>query len=373
LVVADFSKLNKTPFFSLYEQYGGKIIDFAGWALPVNFKKSILEEHFACRKEATLTDVSDMGELLVTGEGSLEFLQKLLVNDIAKGKMGRVIYSPMCNPWGGCVDDLMCLCWAPDHYMLVINAGNIEKDFLWAKEIAKGFPKVKVQNLSKKTAEVAIQGPWAEKITQTMTDTNLAEIKYYRFKDNVKINGINCLVSRTGYTAEDGFEIYIDPKDSAALWNSMLEKGAPMGLIPAGLGCRDTLRFEGSMPLYGQELDDYHGPVEAGLSRFVGWDKPDFIGKEKLVDQRDNGTKVKLVGFEMTGRGIARMHYPIKKNGEPIGYVTTGSMSPTIGKNLGMGYVPVEMSEIGTEFDVEIRGKDVPAKVIAMPFYRRAK
>lgn len=363
--------LNKTPLYPVYEKYGGKIIDFAGWALPVNFRKSILEEHHLTRTKTALTDVSDMGELVITGEGSLEMLQKLLSNDIAKGNMGRVIYSHLCNPWGGCVDDLMCLSWAPDHYMLVINAGNIEKDFLWVKEVAKPWPKVQVRNISRETAEMAIQGPLSEKVMQTITKAPLGELKYYRFFDNVDIAGINTLISRTGYTGEDGFEIYVTPAQAPELWDAILEAGQPFEIIPAGLGCRDTLRFEASMPLYAQELDDYHGPVHAGLSRFISFKKPDFIGREIQLKLYTEGPAEKLVGFEMTGRGIARSHYPILKNGEKIGYVTTGSFCPTLNKNLGMGYVKSGFAGAGTEFDVEVRGKAVAARVIPMPFYKR--
>lgn len=359
--------LKKTPFYDTHLRYGGKIIDFAGWALPVHFKKSIIEEHHATRNSATLFDVSDMGELEIRGENSLAMLQKLLVNDIAKGNPGRVIYSPMCNERGGCVDDLMVCCYSTEHYMLVINAGNIEKDYEWVKQVAKQFPGVSVKNISSETAQVAIQGPDSERIIQSLTKTPLSEIKYYRFVDKVDIAGINTMVARTGYTGEDGFEIYCTPEDGPALWDAIIGAGA----IPAGLGCRDTLRFEASMPLYGQELDDVRGPIEAGLQRFVAFKKPDFIGRDALLKQHREGPSVKLVGFEMVGRGIARTGYPILNGAEKVGYVTTGSYAPTLGKNLGMGYVPPSLAEIGTEFDVEIRGKGVRARVIPMPFYKR--
>jgi len=363
--------LKKTPFYETHLKYGGKIIDFAGWALPVHFKKSIIEEHHATRNAATLFDVSDMGELLVTGKDALPMLQKLLVNDIAKGKPGRVIYSPMCNPQGGCVDDLMVCCYSTEHYLLVINAGNIQKDFDWVTKVAADFDEVCVKNLSDETAQVAIQGPKSEAILQRITNAQLSELKYYRFIDDVQVAGKKSMISRTGYTGEDGFEVYCSPEDGPALWDAIIEAGEADGLIPAGLGCRDTLRFEASMPLYGQELDDVRGPIEAGLSKFVAFKKPDFIGRDVLLKQREDGPSVVLVGFEMVGRGIARTGYPILKEGGKVGYVTTGSFAPTVGKNLGMGYVTPELAEVGTEFDVEIRGKAVQARVIPMPFYKK--
>jgi len=362
--------LKKTPLYETHIKYGGKIIDFAGWALPVQFT-SILEEHHLTRKGVTIFDVSDMGELDIRGPGSLEMLEKLLVNNISKGYPGRVIYSPMCNPEGGCVDDLMVCCLGPEHYMLVINAGNIEKDFNWVKGVAKPWPGVKITNESSATAEVAVQGPLSEAAVQTITKAPLADLKYYHLYRDVDVAGINTMFARTGYTGEDGFEIYCTPEEAPKLWDAIVEAGKPFGLQPAGLGCRDTLRFEASMPLWGQEMDDTHGPIEAGLRRFVYFKKPDFIGREALWKKHKEGTDVRLVGFEMVGRGIARTGYPILKDGEKVGCVTTGSYAPTLDKNLGMGFVKTALTELDTEFDVEIRGRGIRAKVVKMPFYKR--
>jgi aminomethyltransferase len=362
--------LKKTPLYETHLKYGGKIIDFAGWALPVQFS-SILEEHHAVRNAAGLFDVSDMGELMVEGPDSLKLLQLALTNDIDKGYPGRVIYSPMCNERGGVVDDLLVYCLGPERYLLVINAGNIDKDFNWVARLARSFNAVTVRNISADVAELALQGPNSQPILERLTDTDLSAIGYYHCAEHVLVGGIDCLVSRTGYTGEDGFELYCQPEAAAELWDAVIEAGQDHDLVPAGLGCRDTLRFEAAMPLYGQELDDERGPVEAGLARFVAFDKGDFIGREALLSQRREGPAFRLVGFEMVGRGIPRTGYPLYQGGQQVGYVTTGSFSPTLGKNLGLGFVRPQYRRVGTELEVGIRGRNVAARVVKTPFYRR--
>ncbi|MEW6523102.1 MAG: glycine cleavage system aminomethyltransferase GcvT [Bacillota bacterium] len=362
--------LKRTPLYATHLKYGGKIIDFAGWALPVQFT-SIIEEHHAVRKTAGLFDVSDMGELTVEGPESLALLQLALTNDISQGYTGKVIYSPMCNEQGGVVDDLLVYCLGPQRYLLVINAGNIEKDFNWVAGLAKRFGQVTVKNVSSEVAEVALQGPNSQPILAKLTAFDLAGIRYYHAAENIDVGGVTCMVSRTGYTGEDGFELYCEPDRAAELWDLIMEAGDEFGLVPAGLGCRDTLRFEASMPLYGQELDDQRGPLEAGLGKFVAFGKGDFVGREALLRQREQGPSLRLVGFEMLGRGIPRTGYPLHAGGQRTGYVTTGSYAPSLDKNLGLGFVAPDYRKPGTEIEVEIRGRNIPARVVRTPFYRR--
>lgn len=365
--------LKKTPLYETTLKYGGRIIDFSGWALPVQFT-SIKEEHHACRNEAALWDVSDMGEILVEGKQALDLLQMLMTNDISKGTPGRVVYSPMCYPNGGVVDDMMIICLDNGGYLLVVNAGNIEKDYDWIAGAARYFEDVTVKNLSEDYAEVALQGPNSEKILQKITDYPLNEMKYYRGAENVDVAGINCLITRTGYTGEDGFEVYCSTVEGPALFDAVMEAGKDDGLLPAGLGCRDTLRFEASMPLYGQELDENHGPLMVGLGKFVAFEKGTyFVGSRALMEQREKGLPAKLVGLQMVDRGVPRTGYKVfDETGEKeLGYVTTGSYAPTLDKYLAMAYVPVDFSQVGTGLTIEIRGKKVKAEIIKMPFYRR--
>jgi len=365
-------ELKKTPLYETMLKYGGRMIDFSGWALPVQFS-SIKEEHHACRNTAALWDVSDMGELMIEGPGALDLLQFLMVNDVSKGYEGRVVYSPMCYPDGGVVDDMMIIC-LKDKYLLCINAGNIDKDYEWIKTAAKYFPGVTVENQSKQTAEVAIQGPNSERIIQRLTEYPLNEIKYYHGVDNVNVGGINTLITRTGYTGEDGFEIYCKAADGPALFEVIMEADDGDGLVPAGLGCRDTLRFEASMPLYGQELDEKHGPLMAGLGRFVAFGKGTyFVANKALQEQREKGLPAKLVGIEMKEKSVARNGYKVfdESGSKELGYVTTGSYAPTLDKYLAMAFVPVDYSPVGTKVTVEIRGKKYNAEVVKMPFYKR--
>lgn len=366
-------ELKKTPLYETHLKYGGRIIDFEGWALPVQFS-SIKEEHHACRNAAALWDVSDMGEIMVEGDGALDLLQMLLVNDISKGYPGRVIYTPMCYPTGGVVDDMMVVCLKDQRYLLVVNAGNIEKDYEWISNLAKYFYRVSVKNLSADIAEVALQGPNSERILQKLVKYPLNEIKYYHGVEDVEVAGIKCLITRTGYTGEDGFEIYCKAEEGPHLFEAIMEAGENDGLVPAGLGCRDTLRFEASMPLYGQELDAEHTPLEAGLGRFVAFNKGVyFVGSRALMEEREKGLRAKLVGLEMVEKGVPRTGYKVfDESGEKeLGYVTTGSYAPTLDKYLAMAFVPVEFSQIGTKLRVDIRGKKILAEVVKMPFYRR--
>ncbi|EWG10673.1 glycine cleavage system aminomethyltransferase GcvT [Cytobacillus firmus] len=365
------SQLKRTPLFEVYKDYGAKTIDFGGWDLPVQFS-SIKEEHEAVRTKAGLFDVSHMGEIEVKGTDSLKYLQKMMTNDISKLKNSGAQYTAMCYENGGTVDDLLVYKIEDDHYLLVVNASNIEKDYKWLQDHAEG--NVELKNLSEDMAQLAIQGPLAEKVLQKLAGTNLSDIGFFKFQQDVDLNGKKALVSRTGYTGEDGFEVYCDAKDAAALWNEILEAGKEEGVLPCGLGARDTLRFEANLALYGQELSPDITPLEAGIGFAVKVNKEaDFIGKEVLKNQKENGVPRKLAGIEMIDRGIPRHGYPVYKGVELIGEVTTGTQSPTLKKNIGLVLIKKEHAELGTELEVEIRGKRLKAKIAATPFYKREK
>ncbi len=365
--------LKRTPLFPVYAESGGKTIDFGGWELPVQFS-GILDEHEAVRTRAGLFDVSHMGELEVKGADALANIQRWITNDASKIEINQALYSPMCYPDGGCVDDLLVYRHAADHYILVVNAANIEKDFEWV--VKNSFGNVEIVNLSEGISQLALQGPLAERILQKLTDYDLSAIKYYWFAQVVTVGGIKALVSRTGYTGEDGFEIYVDAKQAIAMWNAILQAGKEDGLVPVGLGARDTLRFEAKLPLYGQEISATVSPIEAGLGMFVKLDKADFadfIGRDALAKQKEQGAKRKLVGFEMIERGIPRTHYEVQVNGRKIGEVTTGTMGPTVKKNIGLALIEAEFATIGQELDIIIRNKPVKGVIIKTPFYKREK
>ncbi len=366
------SQLKRTPLYEVYKDYGAKTIDFGGWDLPVQFS-SIKEEHEAVRTKAGLFDVSHMGEIEVKGTDSLAYLQKMMTNDVSKLKSSGAQYTAMCYENGGTVDDLLVYKIEDDHYLLVVNASNIEKDFSWLKDHVEG--NVELKNLSEEMAQLALQGPLAEKVLQTLAgSTNLAEIGFFKFQQDVELNGKKALVSRTGYTGEDGFEVYCDANDAVALWNEILEAGKEEGVLPCGLGARDTLRFEANLALYGQELSPEITPLEAGIGFAVKVNKDaDFIGKDVLKQQKESGVPRKLVGIEMIDRGIPRHGYPVYKGEELIGEVTTGTQSPTLKKNIGLALIKKEHTELGTEVEVEIRGKRLKATIAATPFYKREK
>jgi len=358
----------RTPLYEEHLAAKAKLIDFGGWEMPVQYA-GVIDEHHAVRTKAGLFDVSHMGEVDVRGEEALAFVQMLITNDASKLEDGKILYSPMCYPNGGIVDDLLVYRYDPQHFFLVVNASNTDKDYAWMLEQAKNF-NVVVDNVSDKYAQLALQGPLAESILQRITNVNLAQIKYYSFTHG-KIDEVDCLISRTGYTGEDGFEIYLSPEYGRQLWRKILEIGAPDGVQPIGLGARDTLRFEARLPLYGNELGAEITPLEAGLGIFVKLDKSEFIGREVLLAQKEQGVPRKLVGLEMIERGIARSHYPLQKDGQEIGFVTSGSFSPTLNKNIALGLIHAELAVQGEILDVMIRGKAVKAKIIPSLFYKR--
>ncbi|MEK3890752.1 glycine cleavage system aminomethyltransferase GcvT [Bacillus sp. FSL K6-3431] len=366
------SKLKRTSLFSVYQDYGAKTIDFGGWEMPVRFS-GIKKEHEAVRKSAGLFDVSHMGELIITGKSSFAFLQKMLTNDLSILKKGKVLYSVMCDESGGVVDDLLIYQLSQEAYLLVVNAANTTKDLEWLQKHIIG--EVQIKNVSDQYALLAIQGPEAENILQKLiVHTNLKEVNPFHFNEYVNINGSFGLVSRTGYTGEDGFEIYCSPAAAIKIWNDLLEAGKEQGLLPCGLGARDTLRFEAKLPLYGQEISSTITPLEAGLGFAVKLNKKeDFIGKSALEKQREHGIPRKIVGIEMIDRGIPRQGYQVFLADEEIGVVTSGTQSPTFKKNIGLGLIKSEICNIGTELEIEIRKKRLRAKIIATPFLKRSK
>ncbi|NLU47745.1 MAG: glycine cleavage system aminomethyltransferase GcvT [Syntrophomonadaceae bacterium] len=359
--------LKRTPLYEIHQRYGGKMIDFGGWELPVQYA-SIIQEHHMVREKAGIFDVSHMGEIEVTGEKAEGFVRYLMTNDVTRLKDKQVQYTLMCYPDGGVVDDLLVYRFSQQHYLLVVNASNTEKDYQW---ILSHAPEgIQVANVSDQYAQIAVQGPKAQEILQKISDTDLSQIRFFWFEPQVKLAGIQCMVSRTGYTGEDGFEIYLPAAEAAELWERIMEAGGE-DIGPAGLGARDTLRFEAKLPLYGQELGPDITPLEAVLGHFVKLDSGDFIGRDALLKQRDEGIKHSLAEFEMIGRGIPRSHYEVYKNGEKIGYVTSGAYAPTLGKPMGLALIESRWSEPGEDIDIMIRYKLIPARVTRGAFYKR--
>ncbi|HSH36375.1 glycine cleavage system aminomethyltransferase GcvT [Schnuerera sp.] len=360
----------KTPLYDEHVKLGGKVVDYAGWFLPVQYE-GLIPEHEAVRNAAGLFDVSHMGEIVVKGKDALAYLQYLLTNDIGSIKTDQIIYTFMCYPDGGVVDDFLVYKYDEEEYLLVVNAANTDKDFKWMIDNKKDF-NIIIENKSDQIGEVAIQGPKSEKILQKLTETDLSSIKPFHFNRKVKISGIECMVSRTGYTGEDGFEVYAPAEGIVTVWNDILEAGKEEGIKPTGLGCRDTLRFEAGMPLYGNEISKDITPLEGGLKFFVKLDKEeDFIGKEALNNQWTEGLTRKVAGFELLGRGIPREGYEIYKDGEKIGHVTTGYMSPTLKKSIGNALIDINEIELGNEVDVMIRKRPVKAKIISRKFLKK--
>lgn len=360
--------MKKTPLYEKHLESKGKMIDFGGWLLPVEYA-GIIPEHEAVRNRAGLFDVSHMGEVTIEGEAAEAFLQRLVTNDISKMDAGQMNYSPMCYPNGGVVDDLLIYKYSSGKYLLIVNAANTNKDVEWLRFNASG--NVEVKDESYKYAQLALQGPKAQRILQKLTDQNLEELRFFYFCHDVKIGTITALVSRNGYTGEDGFEILVKPGDAERLWDKIMEAGKNEGLMPAGLGARDILRFEVCLPLYGHEIDKEITPLEAGLGSFVKLDKEDFIGRNVLAEQKYYGLKRRLTAFEMTDRGIPRAGFEVFAGDQKIGHVTTGSYSPTLKRNIGLALLDEAFSAEGTELEVMIRNKRLKGRVIRKPFYSK--
>jgi aminomethyltransferase len=345
------------------------MVPFGGWDMPVEYS-GLADEHRAVRTRAGLFDVSHMGEIRVRGPKAFETVQRLTCNDVAALDDGKVQYSAFLTEKGTFVDDLLTYRIAADDYLLVVNASNAPKDVAWAKR--QESPGATVEDESAIWAQLALQGPRAEAILQTLTETPLGRITYYRFEAG-KVLGVPALLSRTGYTGEDGFEVYLHSDRAGAVWDAILEAGRPHGVIPTGLGARDTLRLEATLALYGNDIDDEHTPWEANLGWIVKMKKGDFTGRDALAKQKEAGITRRLVGFEVTGRGIARHGFPVSVDDAsgPVGVVTSGTQTPTLGKAIGLAYVPSGRVTLGTPLAIDVRGRAVAARVVPTPFYKR--
>jgi aminomethyltransferase len=364
--------LKKTPLHASHISLGARMVPFGGWDMPVEYS-GISAEHMAVRAAAGLFDVSHMGEVEIAGKGALEAVQHISTNDAGKLQIGQIQYSGLTTPQGTFVDDLLVYRFGPSHYLLVINAGNIEKDVAWIMARAKeASPDVGVIDSSDRYALMAIQGPKAEAILQPLTAIDLRAMKYYWFAHG-EIAGVRGTVSRTGYTGEDGFEVMVPPAQATRVWDALRQAGAPLGLIPAGLGARDTLRLEAAMRLYGNDIDDTTTVMEADLGWIVGWNKSEFLGRDVLHQQKAGGVSKIIVGLEMVDRAIARHGHPVLHNGQHVGVVTSGTQTPYLKKAIAMAYVPPSLKAPGTEVEIDIRGRKAKAIVVPLPFYKRAK
>jgi aminomethyltransferase len=358
--------LKRTPLYEEHQRAGAKIIPFAGWEMPVHYPTGIVAEHNLVRQAAGLFDVCHMGELEVRGPEALELVQYVTTNDASRLAIGQAQYSVICHEDGGAVDD--CIVYRfPDHYMIVVNASNAEKDREWIRSHTGRFDAT-LTDRSDETGLIAIQGPQAEAVLQRLTSTRLGDIGYYHFVEG-QVEGVDAVISRTGYTGEDGFELYVPAAETAKLWRRLLEAGAPEAVGPVGLGARDSLRLEMGYALYGNDLDDRRTPLEAGLGWVTKLDKGDFIGREALQQLKQQGIRERLVGFILKERGFPRHGYTVRFQGEEAGEVTSGIVSPSTGKGVGMAYVPAEAARPGTEIEIMIRDKSVPAEVVRPPFY----
>jgi len=363
------SPLKRTPLFDLHRELGARIIDFAGYEMPVEFG-GVVEEHLRVRTKAGLFDVSHMGEFFVFGAEGESFLQKLTPNDVSRLAIGQAQYSALTTETGTFVDDLLVSRTGESRFLVVVNASNVEKDFAWME--SRRPSGASLVNASDDYALLALQGPQSEAILRPLTDVDLGAMKYYRFAQG-RVLGEAATVSRTGYTGEDGFEILVDAGAGEKVARGLLERGASRGIAPIGLAARDTLRLEAKLALYGNDIDEDHSVLEADLEWIVKWQKGDFVGREALARQKEEGVARKLVGFEMVDRGIARHGYPVFASGSPSDTVTSGSFAPYLKKNIGLAYLPAASSAPGSEIEIDIRGRRAKAVVVPTPFYKRER
>lgn len=359
----------KTPLYDAHVKAGGKIVPFAGYMLPVQYGTGVIKEHMAVRTQAGLFDVSHMGEILCEGKDALANLQMLLTNNFTTMVDGQARYSPMCNENGGTVDDLIVYKKSDDHYFIVVNAANKDKDYQWMLD--HQFGEVTFTDVSSQYAQLALQGPKAMDILRKLTAEENIPKKYYHAVFDTEAAGIPCIISKTGYTGEDGVELYLASEDAEKMWDVLLENGKEEGLIPCGLGARDTLRMEAAMPLYGHEMDDEVTPLETGLGFAVKMSKEDFIGKAAM--EAEGELTRKRIGLKVTGRGIIREHQDVYVDGKVIGHTTSGTHCPYLGYPVAMALVDAAYTELGTKVNVEVRGRMVEAEIVALPFYKRAK
>jgi aminomethyltransferase len=366
--------LKQTPLNAVHRKMGARMVDFGGWDMPVQYPLGTVEEHLRTRNHAGLFDVSHMGEIDVRGPDAIPFINRLVSNDASKLVDGQAQYSALTTPEGTVIDDLLVYRFAEDRLLLVVNASTTPKDWEWIKSHYQDED-VDIDNVSADYCQIALQGPDALRILQTLTSIPLAEIKYYHFREGT-VDDVPSIVSRTGYTGEDGFEVYAAADKAEQLWNRMLEAGRygeTDGVAPCGLAARNTLRLESAMALYGNDIDETTTLLEANLGWICKLNKGEFIGRERLAQQKAEGVKRRLVGFEMTERGIARDHQDVLINGERAGHVTSGSPAPYLKKNIGLAYVPTEFAKEGQEIQIDVRGRAVGARIVPTPFYKRSK
>lgn len=359
--------IKKTPFYDIHLKSRAKIVEFAGYYMPVQYH-SMTEEHKRVRKSVGIFDLSHMGEFMVSGHGARQFVQYAVTNDVYSLGIGQVLYTCMCYPDGGIVDDLLVYNLG-DTFMLVVNASNIEKDFAHLMSLKK-HDDVELGNISDETALLAIQGLDAEKVMAKMTGYDLPSLRFY-WSATAEVAGMEMIFSRTGYTGEDGLELYFPPQDAKRIWNAAMEASREFAGEPVGLGARDSLRLEMKYALYGNDIDETTNPLEAGLGWTVKLDSGDFVGRNALEKLKAEGLKRKLIAFELKERGFPRQHYYIVAGGKQVGEVTSGTFSPMLEKGIGTGYVPVEHSKIGTEIGIDIRGKILSAEIVKPPFYKK--
>ncbi len=357
----------RTPLYDAHLAASARMVEFAGFEMPVQYA-GVLEEHAAVRENAGMFDVSHMGEISIDGPGALQTVQRLVTNDLSKCSDGQAQYSALCNERGGVIDDVIVYRFSPERLFICVNASGREKDFEWMR--AHAGDGVAVEQRSDDWGQIAIQGPNAPRIVDSLCEPRVLDVPYYHFREAAVAGVRDCIVARTGYTGEDGFEVFVPPAGARKLWDALLEKR----VVPCGLGARDSLRLEVAYRLYGNDMDEEHTPLEAGLGWIVKLDKPGgFVGSDALIRQKQEGLKRRLVGFKLTGRGIPRHGYPVVKDGQRIGEVTSGTMSPVLKESIGLAYVPAAVAKEGSAFDVEIRGKPVPARVVKTPFVEKIK
>ncbi len=363
--------LKKTPLNAAHKKIGARMVDFGGWEMPVQYR-GVIEEHLAVRNAAGLFDVSHMGEIEVKGSGALAFIQELTTNDATRLVNGQVQYSAMCYPHGGVVDDVTLYRFDVDHYLFCVNGANTDKDFAWMEEVLEegGYSGVALRNVSNDFAQLALQGPASDAILGRLTDADLERIAYYHFYEGL-VADVPAIISRTGYTGAGGFELYFAPQAAEQVWDALLEAGEQDGLVPVGLGARDTLRLEMKYALYGHEISTEITPLEAGLGWITKLDKPSFIGRDALLKMKQKGIPRRLVGFSMTEPGVPRADYPVFADDQQVGVVTSGTMSPSLRNGIGLALVQAEYAAIDAELKIGIRTRQVAARVVKTPFVQQ--
>ncbi len=365
------ANLKKTALNAWHRAHGARMVPFVGWDMPVEYT-GVNNEHLAVRTRAGVFDVSHMGQVEIAGKDALAAVQHITSNDASRLKVGQAHYSGLMTPQGTFVDDLLVYRFGDQHFLMVVNASNVDKDYAHILEQIKGIGDASAINSSSRYELIAVQGPKAREIVQKLTSVDLSGIKYYWFAHG-EVAGARATLSRTGYTGEDGFELFVAPAQAVRVWEALLEAGRDVDLIPCGLGARDTLRLEAAMRLYGNDIDDTTTVLEADLEWIVGWNKTEFVGKDILVRQKAGGLARRLVGFEMVDRAIARHGHDVYDGGAKVGVVTSGTQTPFVKKAIGMAYVPVAKTAPGSEFEVDIRGRRVRARVVSLPFYKRPR